>query len=127
MPDLIENYMDLELEDEYQIRRRSEDDSVASNLSEACDDEDYGTTFVARQQNHYVLESNNLADNNDSNETHRISYVKLITLCERYLRLINNDKLRVNFFHSTLKESIRQAEFGHNTHTTYGTIVRNVQ
>ena len=64
-----------------------------------------------------------LAEEDNANPTSKLSYVELLSMCERYLRLINNNRLHMDNFHCTLKELIRRAESGYNTNVTFGTII----
>ena len=69
------------------------------------------------------LEQTPYQEEDGSSICHKFSYVELNTLTERYLRLIDRDKIHMSNFHSTLLQLLRRAESGLSTHVTFGTTI----
>ena len=86
----MENYVDTEIEGQYNVQQIDEEDPIVN---------DNDTSISVMEQD---KDSVNF-DNEDSSECHKLSYVELHNLCERYLRLINKNKVHMSNFQSTMK------------------------
>lgn len=114
LPNIMENYVDTEIEGQYNVQQIDEEDPIGN---------DNDTSISVMEQD---KDSVNF-DNEDSSECHKLSYVELHNLCERYLRLINKNKVHMSNFQSTMKELIRRAELGLHTNVTFGTTITTAE